>query len=120
MKTKGTSPWNSYDKKYELKINDFVTVAVRKDLFFKIITIKIFDQAGSREKIYMLQRLRHKRFNFLLNIFDFEQFTYVVFDHIPVSLAQVVGCPAYPNEVQLAAILRQVNSPASTCGKPAD
>ena len=111
VKTKSTSPWNSYDKKYELKIDGFVIVAVQKGPSRKIVTIKTFDQAGSSEKVSMLQRLRHEHFNPPLDIFNFEKVTYIVFDHMPIALAQVVGCPAYPDEVQLAGILRQAKEP---------
>ena len=108
IRPKNSSPWNSYDKKYELKINEYVTVAVEKNPSCKLVAIKVFDREASREKLVTLQRLRHKRFASPLEIHNFRQTSFVVFDYIPLSLAQVVESPLYPNQEQLATILRQV------------
>ena len=57
----------------------------------------------------MLQTIRHRRFLVDLQCFDFENSCYVVFDHLPISLAQLVVSPPYPTEIELAAILAQVS-----------
>ena len=57
----------------------------------------------------MLKTIRHRRFLVDLQCFDFENSYYVVFDHISISLAQLVVSPPYPTEIELAAIIAQVN-----------
>jgi hypothetical protein len=39
-----------------------------------------------------------------------EKTFYVVLEHLPICLDQIVASPAYPNEVQLAAMVGQVSS----------
>ena len=109
--TQHTSPWNSYDGKYELQIEEFITVAVKKTSPGILVTIKAINESSSDEKILMLQSLQHECFSIPRDIFRFEQSLYIVFDYIPVSLFEVVLCPAYPSEEQLAAILGQVSIP---------
>ena len=57
----------------------------------------------------MLQFIKYERFNFSLYFFDFEQFIYVVFDHIFIIFIQMIECSAYSNAMQLTVILRQIN-----------
>ena len=84
VKIKYTASWNDYDKKYEFNNDDFVTIAIKKSFSCKIIIIKTFNQTNLNEKLFMLQNLQHKRFNFLLNFFDFEQAIYVIFYYISI------------------------------------
>ena len=105
---KYASPWDSYDEKYELQFDIFITVAVKKDSPSALSTIKKFDQSSSDEKLLILQTLRHKCFSIPLDVFRFEESLYIVFEYISVSLFEVVRCPAYPNEEQLGAIFEQV------------
>jgi hypothetical protein len=39
-----------------------------------------------------------------------DEILYIVFEHMPLSLDQLVGCPPYPNDEQLAALVGQVSS----------
>ena len=108
IEPRNSSPWNTYDKKFQLKIKEYVSVAVKKALPDELSVIKSFDEEAAYEKILMLQRLRHERFVLPLEVYNFDQTSFVVFDYIPLSLAQVVESPVYPDQEQLAAILRQV------------
>jgi hypothetical protein len=108
--TKAVSPWDSYEKKYDLKLDSFVTVASRKADSNELVTIKTFGRRDAKDKLHKLRHLRHDRLVTLLDIFAFDDSVHVVMEHMPVSLAQVVASPAYPNERQLAAILGQVGS----------
>ena len=110
IEPKNSSPWNTYDEKFELKIKEYVCVAVKKHFPDELFVIKTFHQKTAHEKILMLQRLRHERFLPLMEIYKFDQTSFAVFDYIPLSLAQVVESPVYPDQEQLAAILRQVIS----------
>ncbi|MCJ1235118.1 hypothetical protein MMC14_003082 [Varicellaria rhodocarpa] len=109
VRVKNGSPWGNYNEKYELKFEDFATVAVSKGPSNKLVTIKKMEQAGSREQVTLLQRLQHDSFVQCLEIFEFDQSVYVVSDYIAVSLGQLIRCPAYPDESQLAAILAQAS-----------
>ena len=45
-----------------------------------------------------------------IEVFMTQETLYVVLEHLPISLEQMVKSPAYPNELQLAAIVGQVSS----------
>jgi serine/threonine protein kinase len=107
---KRSSPWESYEKKYDLKLDDFVTVATRKPPSYQVVTTKRFPTQESKDKVHNLQHLRHENLVAVLDIFIFDDSVHVVLEHMPVSLAQVVASPVYPNERQLAVILKQVSS----------
>ncbi|KAK5044692.1 hypothetical protein LTR84_010584 [Exophiala bonariae] len=106
---KHESPWKAYKSGYDLKLDQFVTVAVRKAPGAGKVAIREFDRQDGDRKIEMLWSVRHERFVNLLEIFEVGDTYYAVFEHIFVTLVQVVNCPAYPTERQLAAIIGQVN-----------
>ena len=107
---KHESPWKTYNKVFELKLEEYVIVAVRKDPSCEIVFIKSFNGPDADVKIKMLQRVRHHNFIAFLDAFTFNQTCYAIFEHehIIVSLAQFVSSPAYPTELHLAAVLGQV------------
>ena len=48
----------------------------------------------------MIRRIQHNNVIAALEVFMTDEILYIVFEHIPPSLDQLVGCPAYPNEEQ--------------------
>lgn len=108
FRSKHESPWRTYEKGYDLKLDEFVTVATRKAPLCGKVTIRKFGDQDAARKLDMLRKVEHERFVALLEIFDYEKTNYVVLEHVSVSLTQVVNCAAYPTERQLAAILGQV------------
>lgn len=108
VEIKHESPWKSFQKVYELKFDNYNTVAIRKALPCEVVTVKGFTESEVDEKLDMLQRIRHENFVAFLGSFQFEQGSYAVLEHVPVSLAQIVASPPYPTELQLAAMLGQV------------
>lgn len=109
VKTKYESPWHSLQKVYELKLDGFIIVAIRKDSSCELVTVKNFVGFDRDEKVKRLQQTQHQNFVGFLEAFDFEGSVHVVLDYVPISLAHMVASPAYPTEPHLAAILGQVN-----------
>jgi hypothetical protein len=103
------SPWKMYTRGYELKLDQFITVAIRKAPQAGKVAIKEIATKDINLKLQMLRTIRHDKFVALLEIFKFDERCYAVFEHIFVTIAQVAACPAYPTEPQLAAILGQVS-----------
>jgi hypothetical protein len=108
--TKEGSPWRSYKRIYQLRlrVGDRVNVAERKSTPFDIVTVKRFSAPRIKDKLYMLQRIRHPNFVLAFNGFMFKQSLYIVFKHMPISLQHIAG-NLYINELRLASILRQVS-----------
>lgn len=65
--------------------------------------------SDSNEKLKRLQQTHHHNFLAFLEAFHFKVSTYVILDYVPISLAHLVASPAYPTELQLAAILGQAS-----------
>ena len=114
VRIKNESPWQSLRKVYELKLDGFITVAIRKPPSCEIVTVKNFVGSDREQKVKRLQQTQHENFVRFLEAFHSEGAVYVVLDYAPISLAHVVASPAYPTELQLAAILGQVSY--SSCG----
>lgn len=108
MKLKYESPWHSLQKVYELKLDGFITVATRKPLPCEVVTVKKFVGPGRDEKLKRLQQTQTQNFQGFLDAFESEGSVYVVLEYVPISLTYMVASPAYPTELQLAAILGQV------------
>lgn len=102
------SPWNRFQKVYELKFEDFTTVAMRKASPCEVVMVKELQTPDSVEKLRMLQQIRHENFIAFLESFQYQERSYAILEHIPISLSQIAASPPYPTELQLAAILGQV------------
>ena len=109
VEMKYESPWHGLQKVYELKLDSFIAVAIRKPPSCELVTVKNFVGSDSDTKVKRLQQTQHQNFLGFLEAFHSEGSVYVVLDHIFISLAHVVASPAYPTELQLAAVLGQVS-----------
>ncbi|KAK5400827.1 hypothetical protein LTR06_011211 [Exophiala xenobiotica] len=101
------SPWKTYRKGFELKLDQFVTVAVRQGPQSGKVAIKEYSDRDAGRMLEMLHKVRHERFAKFLDVFQHRDMCYAIFEHVLVSLTEVVACPAYPTEQQLIAILAQ-------------
>ena len=106
---KRESPWKTYRKGFELKLDQFVTVAVRQAPQSGKVAIKEYSDRDAGRMLEMLHKVRHERFVNFLDVFQHRNMCYAIFEHVLVSLAEVMACPAYPTEQQLVAILAQVS-----------
>lgn len=98
------SPWNSYEMIDELR-----RMAQRKDLPCDVVSVHNIKGQGAKEKLRMLQRIQHENFVSVLEVFGFEQSFHVIFEHMPIAISHFADILYYPNELQLASILGQVN-----------
>ena len=103
------SPWKSLQKVYELKLDGFIAVAIRKPPSCELVTVKNISGPDKERKVKMLQRIQHANFVAFQESFHFEDSVHIILDYVPLSLAQLVSSPAYPTEPQLASILAQVS-----------
>ena len=103
------SPWQSLQKVYELKLDGFIYVAIRKSPSCELVTVKNFLGSDKDRKVKRLQQTQHENFVGFLEAFQSDGSVHVILEYIPISLAHIVKSPAYPTELQLAAILGQVN-----------
>ncbi len=109
LKAAWESPWQRYEKVYDMDIAGPVEVAVRKASPIELVQIRTFSNSGAEKALHMFQRLQHRNLVAARDAFTTDHGLYVVLEHMPVSLEQIVRSPAYPNEQQLAAIIGQVS-----------
>ncbi|KIW09751.1 hypothetical protein PV08_11851 [Exophiala spinifera] len=102
------SPWKTYDDGYELMFQDYVTVGTRLPPHSGKVAIKTYNKREGQRTLEMLNTVRHAKFIALIDVFEWDKKYFAVFEHVFISLEQVVGCTAYPTERQLVAILAQV------------
>ena len=103
------SPWKTYEKGFELQFDQIVTVAVRRAPRSGRVAIKEYSDRDASRKLEMLKKVSHEKCVQVLDVFEHHKRCYIVFEHILVSLTEVVACPAYPTQQQLVAILAQVS-----------
>lgn len=98
------SPWNRYKKVYNDNLAGPATIVVECSRPSELRVIRTH-KAEEQEK--MLQGFRgpaHRNIVSIERCFKHDDTIYVLHEHLPLSLESLVGCPAFPNEIQLASI----------------
>jgi hypothetical protein len=108
---KQESPWNSYEEVREPPrgIGGLVTVAQRRGLPRNVVSVHKIKGQDAKVKLRMLQRIQHRNFVSVLEVFSFEQSFHIIFEHMPIAISHFADILYYPNELELASILGQVN-----------
>ncbi|KFZ13089.1 hypothetical protein V502_06774, partial [Pseudogymnoascus sp. VKM F-4520 (FW-2644)] len=96
-----------YEKVINLDLNGPVTVAQGKARHAGLVAVRAFPFAAAKKALYMHGRVRHSNIVEALDAFTTETSLYIVLEHMPISLYQIVESAKYPTEPELAAILRQ-------------
>ena len=103
------SPWGRYKEVLDLEnINGSITVAERKAPHYGLVAIKVFPSTAAEKVLERHQRVKHENIVDVLDAFTTDTSLYIVLEHLPISLLQIVEGAKYPTEWQLAAILNQV------------
>jgi hypothetical protein len=109
LRTVWEHPWRRYTKEYDLDLAGPVIVSVRKGPPIELVHVRAFPTSAAETTLYMFRRVHHDNIVTPLESFTTDDFLYIILEYMPVSLHWIVRCPAYPNERQLRAILRQVS-----------
>ena len=109
------SPWHRFCEKFELNLGGYVSIVADQSPPHDIFMVKRLKGPDAAMKVRMLQRVRHQNFHNMVDCYSFEGSHYAVFQHFPVTLANIVYSPPYPTEQELAAVLAQVGT-SSHCG----
>lgn len=109
LRTAWESPWEQYEKVYDLELAGAVEVAVRKKAPVHLVHVRRFSNAESEKVLHRFRQLLHPNIVVALDVFMNNDGLYVVLEHMSIALERIVTSPAYPTEQQLAAILGQVS-----------
>jgi hypothetical protein len=108
LRARKASPWDFYEKVFNLDLNGPVTVAQRKAPLSGLVAVKTFSLPAAEKALFMHKRARHDCIVEALDAFTTDTSFHVILEHMPVSLEQIVHGAKYPTERQLATILGQV------------
>jgi hypothetical protein len=108
LETRNESPWESCEKILDLNLDGAVTVAQRRAPHSGLVAIRVFSPADAEKALFRHQHIKHDHIVSVLDAFTTEASLYIVLEHLPISLEQIVEGAKYPTEWQLAAILKQV------------
>ena len=103
------SPWGKYEKVYNVELGGTVEVAVRKAPPMELVHARAFTTQASAKTLHLFRQLQHRNIVVALEAFTTDTSLYIILEHMPISLDQIVRSPAYPDDRQLAAILGQVS-----------
>ena len=104
------SPWDTFKKTYKCELAGTVAVVVHRARPYGLFAIKTLPQENTDKMLQIFRHVQHKNIIFAVECFRTKDSIHVVLEHLPVSLDQIVACPAYPDETQLSSILAQVIS----------
>ncbi|KAI9855636.1 MAG: hypothetical protein M1813_009682 [Trichoglossum hirsutum] len=112
------SPWEIYTKYYGVELGSPVVMAYKKNVTVDLsappgpekllFPVRSFSGLDAEEKLYMIRQIQHENIHHSYEIFAFGNAFYVISQYVAISLDEVIACPAYPDECQLAAIIAQV------------
>lgn len=117
FKVKEESPWRSYDEDYNLRVNGLVTVAKKKRPNSKVakgrpasevVAVRKLSGSSRNASLSMLLQVQEEYFVRCTDAYEFGAELYVVLEHMPISLVQVVAAPAHLKEAHVASIVGQV------------
>lgn len=105
---KTENPWAIYERIYDMTLgmNEPFLVVERKSIAYDLFSMRRFATLTD-DHINMLELIQHPNFATAQEIYKLEDSYLVVFEHIPLSLAEAVGNP-FLNRPRLAAIIGQV------------
>jgi len=109
LRTAWESPWEKYEKIYDVELGGPVEVAVRKAPPVELVHVRAFATQAAAKTLHVYRQLQHRNIVTALEAFTTDNSLYIVLEHMPLSLERIVRSPAYPDERQLAAILGQVS-----------
>ena len=106
------SLWSSYEKICGLRLGaDFhVTLAQETDSPHRQVSIRRFPGKIQNTELQILHQIQHASFVAALETFRFDGTTYVVFEHLPISLHEMQRSRRRIESLHLPAILGPVRS----------
>ena len=121
FRVKEESPWRTYDEGYDLRVSGLVTVVKKRRPVSKmlmtdnrpaseVVAIRKLSGSSRNANLSMFLQVQGEYFIKCIEVYEFRADLYIVLEHMPISLLQVVAAPVQPKEAHIAAIVGQVRS----------
>ena len=101
------SPWGGYKKVYHDELIGPAAVVIDRKHPSRIYVIRTYN-CKDKDAIMRAHRAVHENVVFVQEYFEYRESIFVLHEHLPLCLDNLVACPAFPNEIQLASIIGQV------------
>jgi len=117
FKIKEEFSWRTYDEDYDLRIDELVIVTKKKRTSSKmtesrsaskVIAIRKLFDSSRNVNLSTLLRVQEKYFVKCIETYEFEVELYVVLEHVPISLIQVIAASVHLKETHVTAIVEQI------------
>lgn len=102
------SPWEAFVKVYKCELAGRFNVAIPRVRPERIVAIREIQVQNIDQILRLFREIQHPNILSSRECFLHESSIFIVHDNIPISLDHIVACEAYPDEVELAAIMAQV------------
>jgi len=103
------SPWEKFEKIYDVELGGPVEVAIRKAPPVELVHVRSFATQAAAKTLHVYRQLQHRNIVTTLEAFTTDNGLYIVLEYMPFPLERIVRSPAYLDDRQLAAILGQVS-----------
>jgi serine/threonine protein kinase len=100
------SPWVRYRSGYALELGGPIAVVHKFPATSDLFKMRSFSSNVAEKKLYMLRQLKHANLLASFEVFSFQDTYYLISEHTEISCEEFIV--ARPNEIQLAAIIRQM------------
>lgn len=117
FRVKNESSWRTYDEDYDLRVDELVIVTKKKrssskmtesDSASTVIAIRKLSDSSRNVNLFTLLRIQEKYFVKCIETYEFEADLYVILEHMPIFLVQVVAAFVHSRETHVTAIVEQV------------
>ena len=104
------SPWSAYERICDLRLgaDHHVTIAQQTTSPHQQVAVRCFPGHIDNNEFQMLQQIRHPSFIAVFDAFRLVEITYVVFEHMHVSLHEMERSPKRVKTLHLPALLGPV------------
>lgn len=104
------SPWETYKPIFTCDLAGAVSICEHRRLGSKVVAIRSSLRTDREDSLHKYTRFDHFNIISASKCFKDNRVNHFIIDDLPISLEHLVASDAYPSEVQLASILKQVSS----------
>lgn len=109
LNIRNESPWCKFNKIYTCELAGEAIVAEERVLPSAIFTIRKFPRRDKEDIVRIFSTIQHENLTSSQRYFFDVDFLYVIFEHQPITLNNLVACMKWPSQIQLASIVGQVS-----------
>lgn len=104
------SPWEVYQPIFTCDLAGTVSISEHRRRGSKVVAVRSSSRTDGEELLHKYTRFDHINIISASECFSDNGVNHFIVEDLPISLEHLVASDAYPTEVQLASILKQVSS----------